>query len=277
MAWLAVWAYPVWYVILLAIPVIGNRFYALYIIGHDGLHRRLFRSIKLNDFFSDLLVFAPIFAITRLNNQNHLTHHRNLSRGHDPDHYKYTCLNKNSVIDLICYLVGGQSLLKGIRNVFLGGSKAFGEKKGRYSLRDIVLIISWQAALITGLSLAIGWWAYPVLWLVPVFVFTFLADNVRTFLEHGFHSSDADAPPHRLITYWAPWWERMFLSPMNMNYHAAHHLWPSIPYYNLPLADQELFEVSRSDSGGLLWRRSYIGFLASYFVAVPIEDCIESA
>ena len=29
---------------------------------------------------------------------------------------------------------------------------------------------------------------------------------------------------------------------MNMNFHAAHHLWPSIPYYNLPVASRELHE-----------------------------------
>jgi len=49
--------------VLLAIPVIGNRYYALFIIGHDGMHRRLFPHIKRNDFWNDLLVLAPIGAI----------------------------------------------------------------------------------------------------------------------------------------------------------------------------------------------------------------------
>ena len=53
MLWLqitAVWAvvavFPLWWVVNLAIPVIGTRYYALYIIGHDGLHRRIFDEIR---------------------------------------------------------------------------------------------------------------------------------------------------------------------------------------------------------------------------------------
>src|SRR5579859_5309382 len=51
--------HPVWWAVLVAIPVIGNRYYALFIIGHDAMHRRLFPNIKRNDFWADLLIFAP--------------------------------------------------------------------------------------------------------------------------------------------------------------------------------------------------------------------------
>ncbi|HTQ86580.1 MAG TPA: hypothetical protein VMI93_10250, partial [Candidatus Solibacter sp.] len=37
-----------WWTVLLAFPVIGNRYYALFIIAHDGMHRRLFPTIKRN-------------------------------------------------------------------------------------------------------------------------------------------------------------------------------------------------------------------------------------
>src|SRR5271157_1766544 len=38
--------HPAWWTVLAAIPVIGNRYYALFIVGHDEMHRRLFPSIK---------------------------------------------------------------------------------------------------------------------------------------------------------------------------------------------------------------------------------------
>src|SRR5262249_35456749 len=140
-----------------------------------------------------------------------------------------------------------------------------------YTARDLAVIGCWQAALIAGLSLAIGWWAWPLLWLTPIYVFTFLADNLRSFAEHSHPESDAAADQHRLITFVSNPLERLFLAPMNMNYHAVHHLWTSIPYYNLPQADQEL--RGQSAAAGLEWRRSYLGYLWRYGRALPLPEC----
>jgi fatty acid desaturase len=49
---------------------------------------------------------------------------------------------------------------------------------------------------------------------------------------------------------------------MNMNYHAVHHLWPSIPYYNLPAADREI--RADGESSGLEWRGLYLLYLFRY-------------
>jgi fatty acid desaturase len=125
--------------------------------------------------------------------------------------------------------------------------------------------------LIGGLTWAIGWWAYPVLWLLPVFVFTYLGDNLRSFVEHSHPESDAKADEHRLVTYFSNRLERLFVAPMNMNYHAAHHLWVGIPYYNLPHADRLMRE--HPGSAALEWRRSYLGYLWRYMRAMPLEEC----
>jgi fatty acid desaturase len=133
--------------------------------------------------------------------------------------------------------------------------------------------VTWQTVLIGGLTWAIGWWAYPVLWLVPVYVFTFLGDNFRSFAEHSHPAPDREMNEHRLITFLSNPVERWFVAPMNMNYHAAHHLYPSIPYYHLATADQEMRQSPAAS--GLIWRRSYFGYLASYFRALPLDECRE--
>ena len=38
--------------------------------------------------------------------------------------------------------------------------------------------------------------------------------------------------------------EAFFLSPFNINYHTAHHLFPSVPWYNLPALHERLLEDS---------------------------------
>ena len=111
-----------------------------------------------------------------------------------------------------------------------------------------------QAALIGGLSLGIGWWAYLVLWLVPVYCFSYLTDNFRSWADHSFPEADQVADEYRLV-----------------NYHSAHHLWPSIPYYNLPVADTEVRSLPAAR--GMEWRRSYLGYLARYWLALPLDVC----
>ena len=76
--------YTVWWSVALAFVLIGNRYYALFIIGHDGMHRRVAASTRVNDLICDGLVFGPIGAVTRLNNRNHLEHHYWLGTGKDP-------------------------------------------------------------------------------------------------------------------------------------------------------------------------------------------------
>lgn len=276
-AWGVVAWHPAWWTVLPAMVVVGNRFYALFIIGHDGLHRRLFKSRTLNDRFSDVFIFAPIGGITRLNNRNHLLHHAHLATDDDPDRHKYACFNKTSVLVMLGFMVGLTSVARSVSNVFFGSKRADRPERSSQSYRvsDVLLLGAWQLGLIVGLTAVIGWWAYPVLWLVPVYVFTVLGDNLRSFCEHSHPEADDLADQHRLITYHSPIWERWLISPMSMNYHTAHHLWPTIPYYHLRQADREL--QAASDGTDLIWRRSYTGYLLRYFRALPLEACRASA
>jgi fatty acid desaturase len=273
----AVAVHPVWWVILFAIPVIGNRLYALSIIGHDAMHRRLLDSVAKNDFWADLLIFAPIGAITRINNRNHLLHHRHLASLDDPDRRKHACFNKAERLPLFGYLSGITSFWSSAKAVFLSSARANQSAENtslssfRYSLRDFALLLGWFLVLAGGLSWLIGWWAYPLLWLLPVYSFMFLGDNFRSFAEHSHPENDQMADWHRLITFTSNPVERMLIAPMNMNYHAVHHLWPSIPYYNLPLADQIIRQ--HPASAGLEWRKSYFTYLLHYWSLLPLTEC----
>ncbi|HEX4148966.1 MAG TPA: fatty acid desaturase [Pirellulales bacterium] len=276
-AWTLVAVHPNWWTVLLAIPIVGTRFYALLIVGHDGIHRRLFRRPRVNDWFADLFVFGPVAAITRINNQNHLGHHRYLSTPDDPDLHQFTCANKYQLPLLVGHLSGVTSLYHSFSNVFLRrGKPSATEETARppqhYTPRDLALIGGWQISLLVGLSWGIGWWAYPVLWLLPIYVFAFMADNFRAFAEHSQPQSDSLADDHRLITFLSNPVERVFVAPLNMNYHAAHHLWPSIPYYRLAQADREI--RNRPAAAGLEWRKSYVGYLLRYVRALPLNDCL---
>ncbi len=173
--------YPFWWTVLIAIPVIGTRYYGLFIIGHDGMHRRLFPNIKRNDFWTDLLILAPIGAITRINNRNHLQHHRNLATPDDPDRHKHGCFNKAERPELLGFLSGLISVWVSGKAVFVTRGRT-NQRSGipdrsreSYTFRDFSLLGGWFAVLAGGLTYMIGWWAYPALWLFPVYTFMFLA------------------------------------------------------------------------------------------------------
>jgi fatty acid desaturase len=199
----------------------------------------------MNDLICDLFVLAPIGAITRVNNRNHLRHHQHLATIDDPDRFKHTCLNKNSIVQLAGYVTSLTSAIRSIGNVFRGSPESARTRVARpsYRLRDIGLLLAVQATIGATLTLTFGWWGWVVLWWLPVYVFAFLADNLRAFIEHSHPESDQAADRHRLITHEPAWLERQLLSPMKMNFHAVHHLWPTIPYYNLPAADARLRAV----------------------------------
>ena len=69
----------------------------------------------------------PGRRITRINNQNHLGHHRHLATTDDPDLHQFTCTNKHHWLLLLGYLTGVTSLWRSFKKVFitapLAGSK----------------------------------------------------------------------------------------------------------------------------------------------------------
>ncbi|WKW13458.1 fatty acid desaturase [Pseudogemmatithrix spongiicola] len=268
---IAAWTIASWdgraWVCLLAAVFVGSRYYALYIMGHDGLHRRLFPTRAANDRFNDLVILGPIGAITRLNNRNHLAHHQYLGHAEDPDRFKHACFNKSERLELAAFLVGITSVWRAAHNVLVG-NRATGDG---YTVRDLAILGGWQVALIGGLTAAFGWWGYPLMWLLPVFVFTYLADLCRSFLEHSHPEADATADHHRLITFESNAFERWFLAPMHMNLHVAHHLWVGIPYYNLPVADAEMSQHPLARE--LERRGSYLAYLWRYWRALPLDEC----
>jgi fatty acid desaturase len=263
-AWALVAQWPQWGTVLLALPVIGTRFYSLFIIGHDGLHRRLFESRRVNDAWNDIFVMGAIGAITRINRENHMRHHMTLGLPDDPDRYKYQADDKLSPMSYIFTLTGIRYVARALMNVFIPRRNSENMPRVRYTPRDFAILLCWQIALVGGLTWAIGWWAYPALWLLPVYVFTFTADIVRVFLEHSYPEEDARSDRRRrLVSFTSTPLERKFFAPLNMNFHAAHHLWPSIPYYNLALADARM-RNSHNIGDGIVWRESYLAYAITF-------------
>jgi fatty acid desaturase len=263
-AWAVAAALHSWWACALAAAFVGNRYYSLYIIGHDGLHRRLHDRRVVNDLINDLLVLGPIGVVTRLNRHNHMTHHVTLHCDNDPDAYKYRSRERLSWLEYVWSLTALPYVLRAVSNVVRKPRRQDQGAPERRTARDVLIIAAWQILLVISLSMLFGWWGYFVMWWIPVYVFTFAADLTRVFCEHSVPGTNPVALHDRLITFEANRLELALFAPMNMNHHAAHHLWPSIPYYNLPRATARMRSHLASlpeDAEPPGSRRSYVNWL----------------
>src|SRR5581483_11490246 len=243
-----------WWMYLTAFLVIGASQYALFIQGHDAIHGSLHPITKINDRLAKWFIHGPMFMGFDDGKRNHLEHHRTLGTEADPDRYLHVLSNKNSKTGFLLFCSGLATFGKTVLKVTPFGKmldsasqqkqKLAREDQESTSILRVLLVYIRQrvpviVAQILILSLFLGlrlpFWSYFVLWVAPIYFCVFLADEIRAFCDHAVPAmSDVQADPYRLITFRPMWLEALFLSPRNMNYHAEHHLWPGIPYYNLP-------------------------------------------
>jgi fatty acid desaturase len=209
-ALVAVFPNPLTYV--LAVMLIGSRQLGLAILMHEGAHRCLSRNERRNVALSQWLCAYAIFADTLAYRRYHLAHHAHTQQENDPD----LVLSAPFPITRASYRrkfwrdITGQTGYEQRKAQLLN---ALGEpswpmaRRLRHCGEKLGAQMAVNAALLAGLSLAGIWWAYPLLWLVPL-------RNTRTTEVN-------------LI-------ERIFIAPYFVNYHLEHHLLFYVPCYNLP-------------------------------------------
>jgi fatty acid desaturase len=90
-----------------------------------------------------------------------------------------------------------------------------------------------NAILFAVLALAGIWWAYPLLWLVPLMTWMMVITRIRNIAEHAV-VPDSDDPLRNTRTTKANLLERILVAPYYVNYHLEHHLLMYVPCYNLP-------------------------------------------
>lgn len=85
------------------------------------------------------------------------------------------------------------------------------------------------------------WWAYPLLWLVPLLTWMMVITRIRNIAEHAVVPDSSD-PLRNTRTTRANVLERLFIAPYYVNYHLEHHLLFYVPCYNLPRVHRILSE-----------------------------------
>lgn len=254
LAALALYHYYPWPpVFALSFVVIASRQLAMTHLVHDASHYRLFRSRRLNDLVSDLLVAGPVAISTQSYRVQHLPHHQYLGDSErDSDQRTwYNIKGWNFVKRTLLTLLGWEALLTFRSYARASGLQADQAAGGKADLLWRLLC----AGLGNGLLLAYCWllgdvFLYFWLWFVPMFTLTMYLLILRVIVEHqtlayarrGVDCSGESFDQPLIRTVRPGLVGSFLLGPMNFHYHHEHHLAPSVPYPNLPRFHRLLVE-----------------------------------
>jgi fatty acid desaturase len=224
---------PLLYVLM--IVFIGARQHALLILMHDATHYRLFRNRLLNDWVGELLLAWPFFVTMRSYRHNHIAHHRHVNSDRDPDWARK--LNQpqwtfpKHWTELAWLLFGDVSGLNAVDLIRLSRSLAGqdGAVPRSYRLSRLAFYLVAAALIIAGGGVHL----FVLYWVIPYFTWLAMILHLRSIAEH-FSIPDGSGVHAGLRTTRANALERLLIAPNNVNYHAEHHRFPSVPFYRLP-------------------------------------------
>jgi len=252
-------------VFALSFFVMGAKQHALLVIMHDACHGRLLRNRRLNNLVGNLFCAFPAGFVAANYRLAHLAHHAATNTPFDPS-WAYLIRNeefkfpkpRREFWKLICKDVSGLNMPSwwpSLR-VWTGWPYIFQDKaKYMAPAERAEFAIFWAAVLL--INAVFGTWLYFIfLWILPMFTLTLALYRLRTIPEHDLDRQGTELEHTRHV--YGSWLECFALAPLNVNYHIAHHLFPSVPLYNLPKMHATLMEDPGFKEEGQIWKR-YLG------------------
>lgn len=256
-----------WWAMLLAFVTIGTQQYALALVEHDGKHGLLLRSRRLNDLFAGLALCAVVGVDIDFRGATvrHGAHHRWLGTERDPIRRKYVSRHRATRARYAWFCSGLPLLPDDVAYACAVRHTAAVTTRIGQLVRRFAPVAAVQLAIFAAISHVLPSWYYATFWLAPIYLLVFLPSKLRTFCDHAQFLPDSAADHRRLISYRPALLERLFISPLGMHYHGEHHLWPSVPYYNLPALHRLI-----AGNSAIEVRGTYVGFLWGYFRSLPL-------
>lgn len=238
MIFLSAWAaYRIgWILVPLALVAIGNRQRALGNLLHEAGHGNLSTRRQINNQLAHLLLAPPLLNSLRVYRDLHARHHAWLGDpSRDPDFLQPCTLEGDRWFHAYVRCLTTPAMFRGALTGHLAHKNT--------SLRQQLGILTWWIA--TGIPLAI---------INPHFAAVFVAlwfgsritvfHGITTFREMtdhygresgGIFSFTREIPDHGLLS--------ILLHPHHNGYHLTHHLFPSVPYHQLPRLHAHLMET----------------------------------
>jgi fatty acid desaturase len=247
---------------ILGIFIIGTRQHALGILAHESVHRLVSSSRRTNDLLGNVFTSYSLTYPIEGYRVAHLRHHRLLDTPDDPERvtvdrypeeWTFPITRSRATWILIRDLFG-------IHQVAVGDLiKYIWQLPRGEVLPHLVRVVAWHAVVI-GVAVATGHiWAYLLLWLVPLLTVCVMCFRIRTVAEHSAiyegevrfvrESMDTIATTRTITGNRVM---QFLFAPYNMCFHIEHHLYPSVPVFELRRLHAKLSENSHFAENGHL-------------------------
>ncbi len=226
--------------------IIGTRQLGLAILMHEAAHAGLHPDLRINDGVGHWLCALPIGASLDAYRPYHLNHHRFAQQIEDPDlvlsapfPVSRASLRRKIIRDLT-----GQTFFKQRISPFFRALAPDEDlpEGAQVTARSALPFLAVNALLLAGAVLAGVWWAYFSLWLVPLMTWFPLVTRLRNIAEHACVENSQVDPLRQARTTRAAWWERAFIAPYWVNFHAEHHIFMHLSCWSLKRAHRLLAE-----------------------------------
>ena len=243
----------IWPILIpLSVAIIGTRQLGLAILMHEAAHGGLSPNRRLNDFLGHWLCAVPVGASLTAYRPYHLAHHKYAQQAEDPDlvlsapfPVSRASLRRKIIRDLTGQTFFKQRVLFALRGLSANEADPRSSSAKRDSATDhaddaivtggsVAPFLLVNAALLLGLTLAGIWWAWFALWLLPMATWFPMVTRLRNIAEHACVEGSSTDPFRAARTTRASWWERAFIAPYWVNFHAEHHLFMHVPCWKLP-------------------------------------------
>ena len=247
LAWWTPW------VVIPCVFFIGTRQHALFVLAHESAHYRLFEQRWLNDAAGRLCATLQGLSM-RTYRVIHRLHHNNLYTELDPDtalHGGYprgkVYLARKLLKDLsgltawktYAYFLGGAPALNTQTKVAIRPLDDTSEKLRKEAGADRNAVIAFHVAALLAFGLGGYLVEYLILWILPLVTVVQAILRLRAIAEHG-ATTDFSSPLTAARTNLVPAWLGWLIFPHHVNFHIEHHLYASVPQYNLPELHREL-------------------------------------
>ena len=241
------------WVVFPCVILIGTRQHALFVLAHESAHYRLFEQRWLNDAAGRVCATLQGLSM-RTYRVIHRLHHNNLYTELDPDtalHGGYprgkAYLVRKLLKDLTgftawktyAYFLGGAPALNTQTNVAIRPLDDTSAKLRTEANTDRNAVIAFHVIAFIAFAASGYLVEYLVLWILPLVTVVQAILRLRAIAEHG-ATVDFSSPLTAARTNLAPAWLAWLIFPHHVNYHIEHHLYASVPQYNLPELHREL-------------------------------------
>ena len=247
----------------LAVIIIGTRQLGLFVLMHDAAHAGLHINRRVNDWVAVWLCSASI----RDYRPYHLQHHRFVQQTEDPDlvlsapfPVTRASLGRKIVRDLTGQTFFKQRFGHVVHRI---KSRADGESAlvlfGQEITKDRRFLIGNGLGLLLFSAFGVGW-VWLAMWLLPMMTWLPLVFRIRNIAEHALITKNQPDPLRQARTTQANLLERILVAPYWVNYHCEHHMFTSVPCWNLARAHQML--QSRGATSAMEVQAGYLTVLS---------------